>query len=263
MSTLVFTLEWTFLNLQTHSYLSTLPLLIHTRVDSMKNTITGYVRVSDSNKANAETQRSAIESYAERNNLKLAGIVEEHISASKTNLEERKLNILINSNCDIVVSDISRIGRNKVLELIGTIGSIARNGALHLAYDDRVIDSGNVDDAETIFTVVGQSFASAAEAKKRSDRAIAGHAKRKSQGLQIGRKPGQVVKSKLDNHLAFILHHQGIGTKVGKLLELLVIERGVKVSRSGYYKWLKLRQLTGNTNNIEITTNTESIDITK
>lgn len=201
--------------------------------------VIGYIRVSDANKASGESQRAAIESYAERNNLVLDSIVEEHISATSTELEDRKLFALINSNQNIVVSDITRIGRTKVMELIGVIGQIARRGELHLAYDDRVISSDNSDDAETIFTVVGQSFASAVESQKRADRAKAGHAKRKAKGLQIGRKVGQIVKSKLDEHLSFILAHQDKGTKTTELLKLLETERGLKVSKAGYYKWLK------------------------
>lgn len=200
--------------------------------------VIGYIRVSDNNKGNAESQKAAIESYVARNNLKLDSIIEEHISASKTDLQDRKLFALISSNQSIVVSDISRIGRNKVLELIGVIGQIARNGELHLAYNDRVINKENVDDAETIFTVIGQSFASAQEAARRSERAKAGHAQRKAKGLHVGRKHGQVVKSKLDEHISFILSHQDKGTKVVKLLELLETQRNVKVSKAGYYKWL-------------------------
>lgn len=206
-----------------------------------KQKVIGYVRVSDANKATSESQRAVILCYVDRNNLELDSFVEEHISATTTELKDRKLMTLINSGANIVVSDISRISRNKVLELIGTIGQIASRGSLHLAYDDRVINSENVDDAETIFTVVGQSYASAAEAKKRSDRAKAGNEKRKAAGLQVGRKVGQVVKSKLDDHIGFILSHQNKGTSVVKLVELLEKERAVKISRVGYYRWLKSR----------------------
>jgi DNA invertase Pin-like site-specific DNA recombinase len=219
---------------------------------SKNKKVVGYVRVSDLNKANADSQKSAILAYADRNNLTLDCIVEENISASKTQLQDRELMTLINSGQNIVVSDISRIGRNKVLELIGVIGQIASRGELHLAYDDRVINAKNVDDAETIFTVIGQSFASAEEAKRRSERAKAGHAKRKAQGLQVGRKVGQVVKSKLDDHAGFIISHRNKGTSVVKLIELLESEKGVKVSRQGYYKWLKSKSESAAGNELQL-----------
>jgi DNA invertase Pin-like site-specific DNA recombinase len=208
---------------------------------SKQHKLIGYVRVSDVSKASADTQKAAIICYADRHNLVLDSIVEEHISATTTDLKDRQLMALINSGANIVVSDITRISRNKVLELIGTIGQIASRGSLHLAYDDRVINADNVDDAETIFVVVGQSYASATEALKRSERSKAGVAKRKAEGLSVGRKVGQVVKSKLDAHIGFILSHQNKGTSVVKLIQLLESERGVKVSRVGYYSWLKRR----------------------
>jgi DNA invertase Pin-like site-specific DNA recombinase len=208
----------------------------------MNKTVIGYVRVSNSNRANADSQIAEILCYVDRHKLKLDSIIEEHISATKTELAERELMMLIKAGSNIVVSDISRIGRNKVLELIGTIGQIAKRGELHFAYDDRVINSSNVDDAETIFTVVGQSFASATEAQKRSDRAKAGHAKRKAAGLHVGREVGQVVKSKLDEHIGFILSHQEKKTTTVKLLKLLESEKSVKISNAGYYKWLKAKK---------------------
>jgi hypothetical protein len=51
------------------------------------------------------------------------------------------------------------------MELVGAIGQIASYGELHLAYNDTIINSENVDNAEIIFTVIGQSFASAVEVK--------------------------------------------------------------------------------------------------
>jgi DNA invertase Pin-like site-specific DNA recombinase len=207
-----------------------------------KQKVIGYVRVSDARKASSDAQRAAILCYVDRNNLELDSIVEEHISATTTNLEDRQLMTLINSNANIVVSDITRIGRNEILDLISAIAQIAKHGSLHLAYDDRVINAANRSETETVFTIIGQSFASAAEAQKRSDRAKAGNASRKAKGLSVGRKVGQVVKSKLDDHVGFILSHKAKGTSVVKLLALLDSERNVSVSSAGYYKWLKTRE---------------------
>lgn len=79
---------------------------------------------------------------------------------------------------------------------------------------------------------------SAIEAKKRSDRAKAGHAKRKSQGLPVDHRHGQVVKSKIDEHLSSILAHQDKRTGTTELLKLLEPEKGLKISKAGYYEWL-------------------------
>lgn len=201
----------------------------------------GYIRVSDINKANGDSQKQAIEAYALKQDIKIVNFIEEHISASKTELEDRKLNSLIQTKQNIIVSDITRLGRSSVMELIGAIGLIAKNGELHLAYDDRVINSENKDDAETIFTVVGQSFASAAEAKKRSERAIAGHQKRKAAGLHSGRAVGTVVKSKLDEHAAFILNELEKGIAKTKIVRKLKDDKNCSISRPRFYKWMKDR----------------------
>jgi len=198
---------------------------------------TAYIRVSDKNKADGESQRNAIQLYAEKNNLVITKWVEEFISATKTNIQDRKLMACINNNEKLIVTDITRLGRNKVMALIGVIGSI---NELHLAYDDRVINDSNRDDAETIFVVVGQSFASAVESQKRSERAKAGHAKRKAAGLSIGRSKGAVIKSKLDIHSALILNELAKGTAKTKIVKL-VNEQGTKCTRQGLYEWIAKR----------------------
>ncbi|ELA8193718.1 TPA: recombinase family protein [Vibrio alginolyticus] len=202
----------------------------------------GYIRVSDSRKADGESQREAIKAYAYTNDLEISEWVEEHVSATKTDLSDRKLATLIASRQSIVVSDITRLGRNKVMELIGSIGQIASYGELHLAYNDTVINSSNVEDAEIIFTVIGQSFASAVEAQKRSERAKAGHAKRRAKGLSSGRQKGQKVKSKLDEHTAFILNLLDSNTPKAQVIKKLE-DKGVKISRSRFYSWLEARGL--------------------
>lgn len=224
---------------------STLPYnnCIKQDIGDLSMKYTGYIRVSDINKADGTSQKRAIQAYAEKVGITITDWVEEHVSASKTDIADRKLSGLIASQHNIVVSDITRLGRNKVMALVGVIGQIANYGELHLAYDERVINSDNADDAETIFTVVGQSFASAVEAKKRSERAKAGHAKRKADGLHSGRKQGQVVKSRLDEHTAFIMNELDNGTAKTKILAKLADSKDCKVSRSRFYTWLESRGL--------------------
>jgi DNA invertase Pin-like site-specific DNA recombinase len=166
----------------------------------------GYIQVSDSRKTDVESQREVIKAYAFEHHLVITEWIEEHVSTTTTELSERKLSRLIASRQSIIVSDITRLGRNKVIQLIGTIMEIAGYGELHIANNSKVINQSNVDDAEVIFTVVGQSYASAVEVQKRSERSKAAHVKRKVRGLKSGRAKGQKVKSKLDEHTAYILN---------------------------------------------------------
>ncbi|WP_299136247.1 recombinase family protein [uncultured Vibrio sp.] len=202
----------------------------------------GYIRVSDSRKADGESQREAIKAYANKRGIFISDWIEEHVSASKTELSDRKLSSLIASQQSIIVSDITRLGRSKVMELVGAIGQIASYGELHLAYNDTLINAKNADNAEIIFTVIGESFASAVEAQKRSERAKAGHAKRQAKGLPSGRQKGQKVKSKLDEHTAYILNLIDNNTSKAGILRKLK-ERGVSISRSRFYSWLEARGL--------------------
>jgi DNA invertase Pin-like site-specific DNA recombinase len=199
-----------------------------------------YVRVSDSNKQTGETQRSDIEIYTKENDIHVTKWVEENVSATKTDVEDRQLMNLVNDGYSIVMTDVTRLGRRKVFELLGVIGQICKVGELHLTYTSRIVNSENMDDAETIFTIVGGSFAAVDEAKKRSQRAKAAHARRKSQGLSSGRTKGAVVKSKLDEHAALILNELNKETKKTQVITLLE-KIGVSVSRQQLYRWIDKR----------------------
>ncbi len=115
----------------------------------------GYIRVSDSRKADGESQREAIRAYAAKRGIQISDWIEEHVSATKTELSDRKLSTLIASQQSIVVSDITRLRRSRVMELVGAIGQIASYGELHLAYNDTIINAKNADNAEILFTVIG------------------------------------------------------------------------------------------------------------
>lgn len=199
-----------------------------------------YVRVSDSNKQTGETQRSDIETYIKENNIHITKWVEENVSASKTDVEDRQLISLVNDGYSIVMTDVTRLGRRKVFELLGVIGQVCKVGELHLTYTSRIVNSDNMDDAETIFTIVGGSFAAVDEAKKRSQRATAAHARRKLKGLPSGRKEGAVVKSKLDEFAALILNELSKGTKKAHIITILE-GLGISISRQQLYRWIDKR----------------------
>ena len=200
-----------------------------------------YVRVSDSKKQNGNTQRESIESYCKAQDINISLWVEEHISASKTDVQDRKLMTLVNDGYSIVMTDVTRLGRRKVFGLMGVIDQICRSGELHFSYTGKVITRDNCDDAETIFTIVGGSYASLEEARKRSERAKAAHARRKAEGLLNGRQPGAIVKSKLDEYAAFIIAELRAGTKKTRIVTMLEEECGVSVSRPHLYRWMSQR----------------------
>lgn len=202
-----------------------------------------YVRVSDGNRGNGETQRADIETYCKQHGLHIERWVEELASGSKSDVQDRKLMKLVAEGFSVVMTDVTRLGRRKVFDLLGVIGQICRNGELHLTYTGRVINQANQDDAETIFTVVGGSFAAMEETRKRSERARAAHARRKAQGLLSGRPIGAVVRSKLDPHAGFIIKELKSGTEKTKIVEKLKRKKKVDVCRTQLYRWIKKRML--------------------
>lgn len=199
-----------------------------------------YIRISDKNKQNAESQKQALIAYAEDKEIHITKFVEEEVSGSKTKIEDRKLSKLSGQGYTILMTDITRVGRKKVFDLLGTVGSLIKNGGeLHLTNTKRIINDSNVDDAETIFTVVGGSFAAVEESKLRSQRAINGH---KNSKLKSGRAHGAIVKSKLDEHVALITKELNKGTAKSKIIRILE-EEGTKITRKGFYLYLNKRGL--------------------
>lgn len=202
--------------------------------------VIAYIRISDKNKQNAESQEQALISYAKENKLTITEFVKEEVSGSKTNVEDRELSKLSGQGHTVLMTDITRVGRKKVFKLLGAIGSLVENGGeLHLTNTNRIINDSNVDDAETIFTVVGGSFAAVEESKLRSQRAINGH---KNSKLKSGRAKGAVVKSKLDIHVAMITSELNKGTSKSEIIRKIE-ELGTKITRRGFYLYLENRGL--------------------
>lgn len=217
----------------------------------MKEVI-GYVRVSDKNRQDGSTQRNSISEYAIQEGIIINEWVTEEVSGSKTEINDRQLSQHLDSGKIIVMADITRLGRRSVMDLMGAIGRVvAKGGELHLAYTGRVVNESNKDDAETIFTIVGGSFAAVEESKKRSERAKAQHARQKKEnkdanrrsGFGIGRRKGAVVKSKLDDYVPQIVEMLESGTEKTRIVEVLKSKHGVEVTRSYLYRFCKRKGL--------------------
>lgn len=203
--------------------------------------IIAYIRISDKNRQSAESQRNALIEYADSKKLNITKFVQEEVSASKTDIDERKLSGLAGKGHIIIMTDITRIGRKAVFKLVGVISTLCDNGGeLHFANTKKILTEDVLDNAEIIFTVVGGSFAAVEESKLRSERAINAHKNRKANGLSSGRRVGAVVKSKLDNHVALITSELGKGSSKVRIVELLA-KQGVTVTRKGLYDWIDRR----------------------
>ncbi|QYK04914.1 recombinase family protein [Shewanella zhangzhouensis] len=203
-----------------------------------------YIRVSDSTKQDSSNQRFTIEGYARELGLTVHNWREFNLSGSKTTAEARGIDELLSevkAGDVVLVSDIARLGRDSIHQLLHTITSITTKGAtLHLCYSKTTIAPEDVNDLPKVFIAIGEAFAAVRFAEERSQKAKVACERRKAAGLHNGRKHGAEVRSKLDDHAAFILRELEKGTAKTALIGLLK-DMGVSVTRQGLYKWMERR----------------------
>ena len=155
----------------------------------------GYIRVS-SDKQTVENQRFEIAHYCEHNHIQIDQWIEETISGTKTP-DKRKLGILLHGIHEgdmIICSELSRLGRN--LFMIMDILSICmEKGVTVQTIKDNFCLK---DDIQT--KVLAFAFGLSAEIERNliSQRTKEALARKKSEGVQLGRHKGsQNHKTKL------------------------------------------------------------------
>lgn len=155
----------------------------------------GYIRVS-SDKQTVENQRFEITQYCEHNHIQIDEWIEETISGTKTP-DKRKLGILLHGVHEgdmIICSELSRLGRN--LFMIMDILSICmEKGVTVQTIKDNFCLK---DDIQT--KVLAFAFGLSAEIERNliSQRTKEALARKKSEGVQLGRPKGsQNHKTKL------------------------------------------------------------------
>lgn len=200
-----------------------------------------YIRVSDDKKQDSATQRHAIANYAKINNLNVTEWREFHLSGSKTKTSDRGIDKLL---CDIkngdqvLVSDVARLGRDNIHQVLNTITSITTKGAsLHFCYSSTTITPDDTNDIAKVFIAIGEAYAAVKFSEERSLKAQAACKRRNETGLTNGRQVGAVIKSKLDAQAVFILNELDKGTSKMEILRQLEM-RGVKVARSRLYSFI-------------------------
>ena len=215
--------------------------------------VVAYVRVSDEKKQTSLTQKHVIYEYAEKRHLlPISTWHEFYLSGYRTTSCERGIDELIsnlNPGDVVLVSDISRLGRESVHDLLHIITSITKKGcSLHLCYSRTVITPNDTNDISMIFLAIGEAFAAVKFSEERSRKAKAAIERRKLAGLQNGRKHGAIIKSKLDPHVALITKLLDNGESKASIFKILLDQKGIKISRPGFNNWIDSR-LGGKYNN--------------
>ena len=147
----------------------------------------GYIRVS-SDKQTVENQRFEITQYCEHNHIQIDQWIEEIISETKTP-DKRKLGILLHGVHEgdmIICSELSRVGRN-VFMIMDILAICMEKGVTVQTIKDNFCLK---DDIQT--KVLAFAFGLSAEIERNliSQRTKETLARKKSEGVQLGRPKG-------------------------------------------------------------------------
>lgn len=196
-----------------------------------------YLRVS-SDQQDIKNQKFGLLEYCNNRNINPIKFVEDTVSGKITWKERAIGNILekaIKGDL-IVVSEISRLGRStlQVLEILEAAAK--KEISVHIAKNHMVID-GSIQSTITA-TVLG--LAAQIEREFISSRTKEALAKRREDGMKLGRPKGQAQLLKLDNYRDEILKY------LKKGINKRAISKLIECSPSTLYEWLKRRKLSSN-----------------
>jgi len=197
----------------------------------------GYIRVS-SDKQDLTNQKHEILEYA--NNQKVGNVtfVEETIS-SRVKFESRDISNLIlkmQEGDTLLVTELSRIGRS-TMEVMSIFKVLVERGVkTHIIKSNFKI--GTEEDKITSAVLIF-AFSLAAELEREliSQRTKSALAKKKSEGMKLGRKKGQKVKSKLDGK------EESIKSLLEKKVSVSAIAKVHDVGRTTMTSFIKSRKL--------------------
>lgn len=195
-----------------------------------------YLRISTDGQ-DARNQKFGILDYCNKHNLSLVEFVEDNASG-QIPWQDRAIGQIIHQASkgdNIIVSEISRLGRStlQVLEIL-TI-AVQKEVPIHIVKNHMIIDGSiNSTISATILGLTAQI-----EREFISTRTKEALARRKSQGLKLGRPKGQANLLKLDSY------HEEITNYLKKGINKRAISKLIDCSPSTLYLWLKRRKLYG------------------
>lgn len=197
------------------------------------NQVFAYLRVS-TDAQDVANQRHGVVRYCTEKNL-LEPVFIEDTSSGKTDWRGRQLGKVIeraNPGDVIVVAEVSRLARNTLQVLEIGRECISRGVHLHVAKNAIVFDDSM--QSKIVATVLG--LVAEIERDFISVRTKEALAKRKSDGVKLGRPPGKMKNLKLDSQAAKIDDYLKRGIEKRAIAKLLDVAPGT------LYSWLKSRR---------------------
>jgi len=197
----------------------------------------GYIRVS-TDKQDLENQKHEVLNYSNIKKLGNVDFIEETIS-TRIALEKRRiweLIKLLKENDVLVVSELSRLGRS-TMEIMTIFKYLAeKNISTHIIKGNFIIGD---PDNKIQSTVLIFAFSLAAEIEREliSSRTKEALARKKAEGIRLGRPKGSISKSKLDGNEKEIIE------LLDKKIPVASIAKILSVSRTTMNHFIKSRKL--------------------
>lgn len=193
-----------------------------------------YLRVS-TDAQDVDNQRHGILEYANARGFSGVQFTEDSVSG-KTSWRERKLGQLVEtlSPGDVLIfAEISRVARS-TLQVLEVLQHCAERGiAVHIAKQNMVLD----DSMQSRITATVLGLAAEIEREFISIRTKEALAKRKAEGVQLGRPKGPAEHVRLDDH------EKAIRDYLAKGINKRDIARLIECAPSTLYDWLKRRNI--------------------
>lgn len=150
--------------------------------------VVAYIRVS-TEKQETDNQLTGIKLYAEQNSLSLTEIVGETISGYKSTITERKFSDVLESleaGDTLIVSETSRISR-RLLDVLNIIQGLLDRGISVITVKENIVFKDDINSKVLAF-----AFGLSAEIERSliSSRTREALARKKAEGVQLGRPPG-------------------------------------------------------------------------
>lgn len=158
----------------------------------------GYIRVSTDDQ-DMDNQKHSILEYSNTHKIGHIEFVQESIS-SRVAFEKRDLSLLLDELKEgdiILTTEISRIGRS-LMEIMTIFQKLIQKGVTTHIIKSGFKIGGDENKIQSNVLIFAFGLAADIERDLISQRTKAALAKRKAQGMKLGRKKGAIIKSKLD-----------------------------------------------------------------
>lgn len=185
--------------------------------------ICGYIRVS-TDKQDVENQRYEILKFADQKQWSIKEWVVETIS-SRVALKERQLGSLL-TKCEegdsLIVTELSRVGRS-LLEVLSILHHCMEKGVHVYTTKERYVLDGSINSK---LMAVCFSIAAEIERDMISRRTKAALARKKSEGMVLGRPKGSRSKSRLDGQEQVITEFLSKGVSKASIAKIMGVNPG-------------------------------------